>query len=92
MDFVKETLEWVNRERAALGFGGPLDDLPKGITGECKHCPIARALGYDAEVSSVEVFYYGYPEGDIVVELPECAVQFVRAFDDGDLPEYDENA
>ncbi|MGZ6854805.1 MAG: hypothetical protein ACXVGC_12210 [Mycobacteriaceae bacterium] len=97
MDFIKETLDFVNRERVARGIGEPLDELPKGIQGESCKCPIANAL--KCEVGTHDLFFYAVEEDAEhathrwdAVALPECAEQFVEAFDNGELPQFDENA
>ena len=42
--YVKETLNWVNRIRAALGHR-PLGDLPQGEPSHDCLCPVSRSIG-----------------------------------------------
>ena len=89
MDFIKETLDWVNRERVACSIGEPLDDLPKGECGHAGRCPIAMALLADMVLPTAIWF----EPGDLAHwPLPAHVTQFIRAFDAGDLPQYDVNA
>lgn len=78
--FVAETLAWCNEMRAAKGEP-PLDELPKGRRGDPRSCPCGRATGM-LVVNSYSA-YLGQP-------LPSPVLKFVRAFDNGLLPQYDE--
>jgi hypothetical protein len=85
MDFVKETLEWVNRERKARGMT-ELEDLPKGVPTEGWDCPLTLAL--DCDCISRDVVLWNLFDRSDSERLPECASQFVHAFDAGELPQY----
>lgn len=86
MDIIKETLRWVNAERAARGIGPALEDLPRGNRAGCERCPVAVALGGNVEVYG-DTVWMGLEEGEVA--LPEAVEMFVRRFDYGDLPDYD---
>lgn len=92
-------LDWVNRQRAEVLGKPPLKRLPKGYREECEACPIAQALRPPARsaFTFVEVFY-GYVEwGSYAAGVvrraraipPRYVTDFVAAFDNGDLPQFD---
>lgn len=89
MDYIAETLEWVNREREAHGYGRT-PGIPKGLRGSACECPVARALRpLDAEVGPDTVAYLNGDGGEIeTFDTPEPVKHFLRAFDRGDLEHY----
>lgn len=86
MDFIKETLDWVNRERKYRFGLDPLEDLPKGYCNSGCDCPIARALCAEAVTNGLAIFDYW--ARDEQVNLPPYATRFVEEFDLGELPQY----
>lgn len=91
MDFIKETLSWVNAVRAENNIGDPLEDLPKGARGEATSCPLACALLAESVSRSAGVIFDWF-DRTCSMPMPACAGEFVDAFDRGELPQYDENA
>lgn len=91
MDFIKETLDWVNRERKARHSLPPLDDIPKGCRNTGYHCPLTHALPAYYVGGGLAIFEISI-EGSDNVNLPPYAQEFVRAFDRGELSQYDERA
>ncbi len=83
-----DVLSWVNQIRAEHKIGGPLNELPKGVRWSGDRCVIGRAIeGYAS-------FFDCYPGHDwsVGVEYPEFITTFVKDFDDGRIPELDEDA
>jgi hypothetical protein len=83
--FVAETLAWCNSVRVERGLE-PIDRLPKGLREEPQSCPCGRATGLWVDTrtfgTSMET-YEAHP-------LPRAVRSFVAAFDEGELPQYDE--
>ncbi len=75
-------MAYVNRLRAKHGLGAPLEDLPKGRPAKTGSCPLAKALGPNAQVDGAfaEV-------GVECVRLPRYVGDFVERFDDGKYPD-----
>ncbi len=86
--FVAETLAWCNERRAERGME-PLDRLPKGRRVDGRSCPCGSATGLHVAA----VYYFDPSEGlePEEHELPEAVCEFVKAFDECALPQYDEN-
>lgn len=87
-EFVQGTLDWCNKRRVADGKE-PLDRLPKGTRGDGRSCPCGQASG-------LYVGARGWKTGDEMEAaiggwrpLPQPVVEFVEAFDNGELPQYD---
>ncbi len=86
--FVAETLAWCNERRAERNLP-PLDRLPKGRRVDGRSCPCGSATGLH-----VAAAYYFDPDGGDEPEefdLPQAVVEFVKAFDECGLPQYDMN-
>src|SRR5690242_20111147 len=82
--FVAEALAWCNEMRAEEGKR-PLKKLPKGTRDDSKSCPCAKATGLRISHTRWETMD-GREDGC----LPRSVIDFVFAFDDGELPQYDE--
>jgi hypothetical protein len=83
--YVTETLAWCNQRRAERGKK-PLKRLPKGKRMVASSCPCGKATGL-----SVFPHYYDGSFNGWRQKTPEAVANFIVAFDDGKLPEYDEN-
>lgn len=84
--FVAEALAWCNEIRATKGWS-PLDRLPKGKRDDMLSCPCGRATGVYVGLAN-----WGPSLSDATrFGLPPSVVVFVREFDDGRLPQYDED-
>lgn len=83
-EFVAGTLAWCNEMRAKKDRP-PLDRLPKGTRDDPWTCPCGRATGL-----YVDRDRFG-DDGDAGTphDLPGPVIDFVRAFDAGELPQYD---
>lgn len=86
--FVAETLAWCNERRAEKSME-PLEKLPKGKKGDSSTCPCGAATG----LYVYEDFYTTSRPMHRAdrVDTPLCVIEFVSAFDNGDLPQYDES-
>lgn len=86
-EFVALTLQWCNERRAERSME-PLDRLPKGRRCAPLSCPCGAATG-------LWVHYYDARDGadySIKAATTSPAVKaFIRAFDAGTLPQYDED-
>lgn len=84
--FVAQTLAWCNEIRELKGEP-PLDRLPKGDREDPASCPCGKATGLYVDNTT-----YG-PSKDLhrAHQLPDAVVEFVRAFDGRELPQYDEH-
>ena len=71
-------LKWANEMRSPAE---PLDELPKGVRGDCDRCPLAVATGMGIDGS-----HYEATLGEVDA-LPEQVVNFTTAFDQGLFPE-----
>lgn len=93
MEQYKDVLDWVNRARAEylIDGGEPLDALPMGARDRACECPIALALGGRGSVAVVSTYIY-FERVDKHVYPPEYVQRFIRAFDDGEIPELDVDA
>lgn len=77
-------LEWVNAIRTEFGLGAALSRLPKGLRSNSQECPMARALGHDAKISSGGAHL---TIGENIIPISIAAVcPFISAFDSGLLP------
>lgn len=59
-------------------------DIDNGVDGDCRLCPVARALSR-AGVRGWNVFYHGLVSeltGETIA-LPRSAMEFIRRFDSG---------
>jgi len=83
---VAATLAWCNEMRAKYGRGEPLERLPKGKRKEPESCPCGKSTGL-----SVGPLSYGLIGKGSRLNLPELVSEFVREFDGGRLPQYDED-
>jgi hypothetical protein len=87
--YVAATLAWCNARRAENGEP-PLNRLPSGRPQRADSCPCGAATGlrvYDRHFSSADVHKPYVAENG--KPLPRVVQRFVRAFDRGDLPQYD---
>jgi hypothetical protein len=83
--FVAKTLEWCNEIRVEKGQE-PLERLPKGEREDPWSCPCGAATGlYVGNTTCGMSPEDGHP-------LPGAVVEFVKAFDNRELPQYDENS
>jgi hypothetical protein len=83
---VEHTLAWCNTMRQEKGME-PLEKLPKGEMGNPSSCPCGTATGLRVRTRS----YYDPANPLSQLEtLPVPVREFVRLFDQGYLPEYDE--
>ena len=83
--YVAATLQWCNERRKEKGKK-PLTKLPGGVRGDPLSCPCGKATGL-----SVGAVLWGEP-GYLKPQsnsLPETVSEFVVAFDNGELPQYD---
>ncbi len=85
-------LRWANAVRLERGLGEPLTEIPKGRILESCACPLARALGTDVAIGLFTADFTLPGEEDDIIELPEAASDFIRAFDAGAYPELIEAA
>lgn len=91
-----EVLAWINQVREEHSIGAPLDAIPLGTRRSMAACPIANGLAYGAPTILAELTsgcaWIHDDEGVEVVDLlmPIDVRAFVRRFDRGDLPQYDE--
>lgn len=83
--FVAETLAWCNEMRAVKGME-PLDVLPKGRRYDGASCPCGAATGLHVER------FNAFEGLSLFCELPAAVRSFVDAFDNGNLPQYEEAA
>jgi hypothetical protein len=58
--------------------------MPKGRRSDPRHCPIAKATGLVVTFPAVQ-----RRDGKFAGRLPGAAAEFVGAFDDGELPQYE---
>src|SRR4051812_27551481 len=80
--YIKATLDWCNERRGEKELE-PLDDLPKGKRGSPRSCPCGAATGlYVSPVHATDL--------NRTFTLPTNVEKFVRAFDAGMIPQYDE--
>jgi hypothetical protein len=81
--YVAETLAWCNARRKERGKR-PLTKLPKGERNVPHSCPCGTA-------TNCSVFGFTYRVASLRAEypLPRSVQRFVRAFDDGRLPQYE---
>lgn len=79
--YVAATLAWCNRLRAQDGKK-PLRRLPRGRRGSPESCPCGKATGWNVRrfTARRRVEWVNAPPG---------VTRFVRAFDAGELPEYE---
>jgi hypothetical protein len=95
-----DTLDWVNRMRAALALSA-LEDLPAGQRKSCLHCVLARAFSTDSHQAVAGYWAQGtrgtvkVPAGADVrgrarsqdLALPQTVAQFAFLFDQGCYPD-----
>lgn len=88
--FVRLTLEWCNRQRKKKNLK-PLKRLPKGIIAQPTSCPCGAATGlYVGRYTAWDVDPNNplkHQDGTRI-DIPASVIQFVRAFDAGNLPQY----
>lgn len=85
--FVAETLAWCNERRAEKDLE-PLDALPKGKREDPQTCPCGRATGLWVDSEAYGIDQESWARNPI--PLPGAVTDFVAAFDDCELPQYDE--
>lgn len=85
---LQETLEAINAIRAE--HGQPLlVEMPTGVRCDSLNCPVARAVGGVAHEGWLDTFITtDHAEGPVTT--PEPVRDFIREFDAGRLPEYEE--
>lgn len=84
--FVAETLAWCNERRAEKNLE-PLDRLPKGVRTDGRSCPCGKATGlyvYSSCYAPAE------DPNNTIDDTPRPVQEFVAAFDNKELPQYDE--
>lgn len=79
--YVAETLAWCNSLRKKDGKP-PLKRMPKGRKMDPSSCPCGKACGWD-------VFTTFAARNKVRVLMPESVIDFVAAFDNGRLPQYE---
>lgn len=84
--YVAGTLAWCNEVRAENSLD-PLDKLPKGERNDPRSCPCGKATGMHVDNET----YGPSKETAYTYRLPEDVISFVTAFDEGELPQYDES-
>lgn len=84
-DFVVETLSWCNSIRVAKGLE-ELERLPRGRRNDPKSCPCGLVTGLHVGLTT-----YGENFSTSVNKLPFAVSQFISEFDEGYLPQYDED-
>lgn len=82
--YVGETLAWCNERRVERGKK-PLKKLPKGERGDGASCPCGKATGLWVGQDIYKTAIYSPTLGHI----PRPVHDFVVAFDDGELPQYE---
>lgn len=85
--FVAETLAWCNEMRATKGME-PLDVLPKGRRYDGASCPCGKATGLHVTTNALYENTEGIPL--LLGPIPKSVAVFVKSFDAGRLPQYDE--
>ncbi len=89
--FVAETLAWCNEKRAERDLL-PLSSLPLGIQSDPKSCPCGKATGLyvdqDYYTNTREEWFRDSHK--LRKKLPFAVRDFVCAFDEGELPQYEE--
>lgn len=99
-----KTLDLINAAREAFALP-PLARLPKGEINRIRSCPVANALKeicpdvgvyadevkFDSAATAMEVGrLWGEAVDGRIVILPKTIKQFVKKFDDGHYPKYEE--
>lgn len=85
--FVAATLKWCNELRKEQGKK-PLDKLPTGKRKDPDSCPCGKA----ANLFVGTAYYAHLPKKkyNTMLVLPATVMDFVKHFDRGDLPQYEE--
>ena len=81
-DLTQATLEWANEIRVANGRP-KMRSMPRGRYGHLE-CPLAVALGAYVGKKKLRIVWDG---NAVVREMPQVVQEFVRAFNNGELPE-----
>lgn len=81
--YVAETLAWCNKRRKEQGQAA-LEALPKGRREDPKSCPCGKATGLDVLLETAMGLHPWRK-----YTLPRSVRRFVKAFDRGDLPQYE---
>lgn len=92
--FVAETLRWCNEQRKAQGKR-PLRKLPKGKRKDPMSCPCGKATGLSVNnYDAYPMLPSGRPSQSYKkrIVLPSAVKEFVREFDFGQLPQYEERS
>lgn len=87
--YVKETLDWCNEQRR-LKDKEPLDILPKGKRGDPSSCPCGDATGLYVRTTTYSERHKPNVVEIKILPLPQPVQEFVRSFDLGRLPQYEE--
>lgn len=82
--YVAETLAWCNSKRVEQNLE-PLTQLPLGKRSDGNSCPCGKASGWH-----VLTGWARRSEHDEWQMLPAGVKLFIKAFDDGELPQYEE--
>lgn len=85
---IMATLRWCNDRRLDKGLN-PLDDLPLGSRSDPLSCPCGKATGLWVGLNTWNEVGLTNPMAD-GKPLPPEVRKFVTLFDDGLIPEYDE--
>jgi hypothetical protein len=90
--FVSGTLKWCNKMREKAGKR-PLKQLPKGGRYDTLSCPCGKATGlhvgtthWGKTADECDVLFFLQSPKQ---RIPKSVQQFVEAFDEGQLPQYD---
>lgn len=88
---ISGTLDWCNEQRAGRGLEA-LEALPPGKRGDALSCPCGKATGLSVGMYSAYDPAIDSPMQGLTtrVDLPSSVCDFVRMFDAGELPQFDE--
>lgn len=90
---LEAVLSFCNDVRAQLGRK-PVEQLRKGKRCDAGRCPIANTINFHSQTRYNTCSCCGVwqPESDgskVLTGLSALAIAFIRAFDDGDLPQFE---
>ena len=88
--YVKDVLRFCNKLRRKDGLK-PLDKLPKGFRGDPRSCPCGKACHYAVYGDQAERINPATGKWE-VVPVSKAVTRFVGAFDNGDLPQYEDRS
>lgn len=91
-EYVAKTLAWCNDIRKEKGLE-PLAQLPKGLRGNGLSCPCGKATGFYVGTRTY-LTQQQHDDGVLLMDgqtVPMAVTMFVRAFDNEELPQYDES-